>query len=171
MIFVDDVVGGNKVNMHITHSPWNDITLADFVMPWFLFIIGTAMAFNFRKFLGSEEKAKEGTKYALTRALKLYFLGVLLQGGDWFDPSNYSYGQHLNTIRWCGILNRIAYAYFFIAIIELWIPKRDFDYSPHANIFINHYPGWLINLLFVLIYTLMTFLTYVPSWESHYKWD
>ena len=23
--------------------------------------------------------------------------------------------MHLNTIRWCGILNRIAYAYFFIA--------------------------------------------------------
>ncbi len=45
MIFVDDVGG---VYPHINHSPWNGITLADFVMPWFLFMVGASMVSTFR---------------------------------------------------------------------------------------------------------------------------
>ena len=41
MILVDDA-GGAYVR--IDHSPWNGCTLADFVMPFFLFIVGVAIA-------------------------------------------------------------------------------------------------------------------------------
>jgi len=120
MVFVDDV-GGEWP--HLNHSPWDDFTLADFVMPWFLFMIGTSMAFSFRKYMTNDETKKAGTKYAFVRALKLFFLGVLIQGGTWFGDDSYSYGWNLATIRYGGILNRIAYAYFFVALIELWVPK------------------------------------------------
>ena len=75
MVFVDDV-GDTWLN--IQHSPWDNFSLADFVMPWFLFMIGNSMAFSFRKFMKSNETKKAGTKFALIRALKLYFLGVLI---------------------------------------------------------------------------------------------
>ena len=41
MILVDDAGG---VYSRIDHSPWNGCTLADFVMPFFLFIVGVAIA-------------------------------------------------------------------------------------------------------------------------------
>jgi len=41
MILVDDAGGAYA---RIDHSPWNGCTLADFVMPFFLFIVGVAIA-------------------------------------------------------------------------------------------------------------------------------
>lgn len=41
MILVDDAGG---VYPRIDHAPWNGCTLADFVMPFFLFIVGLAIA-------------------------------------------------------------------------------------------------------------------------------
>lgn len=163
MVFVDDV--GGKWH-HINHSPWDDFTLADFVMPWFLFIIGTAMAFNFKKFMKDNETKKAGTKFALIRALKLYFLGVLIQGGNWFGDNNYSYGWNLATIRYCGILNRIAWAYWIVALCELWLPKRSpsEDSNPHISLFVTHIWGWVVSSLFVILYLILTFATYVPTW-------
>lgn len=41
MVLVDDAGGAYP---RIDHSPWNGCTLADFVMPFFLFIVGAAIA-------------------------------------------------------------------------------------------------------------------------------
>ena len=118
------------------------------------------------------ETKKAGTKFATIRALKLYFLGVLLQGGDWFSDDNYEYGWNLATLRFCGILNRIAFAYFIVAMIELWLPKVKIssDGNPHLAIFVQQSWGWLACTLVVIAFMLMTFFTHVPSWQSHYRW-
>ena len=172
MIFVDDVGGAYP---YINHSPWNNITLADFVMPWFLFMVGCSMAFSFRKFHSTYGARVRGTKYALTRALKLYLLGVLIQGGDFFGPDHWTYGWNLSTLRFCGILNRIGYAYGVVAILELWSPSRvsccGDVHNPHIQLFVKNSWKWLGASCFVLIYLLMTYLTFVPTWQSHYRWD
>ena len=120
----------------------------------------------------SKETKKAGTKFALIRALKLYFLGVLIQGGTWFSDDNYEYGWNLATIRFMGILNRIAFAYFVVAVIELWLPKVQIseNRNPHLAIFIQQTWGWIACTLLVAAFLMMTFLTYVPSWQSHYRW-
>lgn len=41
MVLVDDAGGEWPV---IGHAPWNGCNLADFVMPFFLFIVGVAIA-------------------------------------------------------------------------------------------------------------------------------
>ena len=150
MVLVDEIGG---VYPHVNHSPWNNITFADLVMPWSVYTISTHCGFvqpytaSFRvgraayilytdgthagfyswwelrsRFLwrssnvGTTRKKSRGprkwlvltisaqdnttndTLYALIltqiiRAIKLYLLGVLLQGGDWpdgTDPSLYS---------------------------------------------------------------------------------
>ena len=43
MILVDEIGDAYPA---VNHSPWNGITLADVVMPWFLFMVGTSMAFS-----------------------------------------------------------------------------------------------------------------------------
>ena len=75
MVFVDEIGGAFP---HINHSPWNNVTLADFVMPWFLFMVGTSLSISLRKYRAARDV---GTKIVVVRGLKLFFLGVLLQGG------------------------------------------------------------------------------------------
>jgi heparan-alpha-glucosaminide N-acetyltransferase len=48
MIFVDDAGG---VLPAINHSPWDGLNLADFVMPFFLFIVGVSLALTYKVFL------------------------------------------------------------------------------------------------------------------------
>ncbi|CAK7335993.1 unnamed protein product [Dovyalis caffra] len=45
MILVDDAGG---VLPAINHSPWNGLTLADVVMPFFLFIVGVALGLTYK---------------------------------------------------------------------------------------------------------------------------
>lgn len=45
MILVDDV---GEILPSINHSPWDGVTLADFVMPFFLFIVGVSLAFAYK---------------------------------------------------------------------------------------------------------------------------
>lgn len=45
MILVDDVGG---IFPAINHSPWDGVTLADLVMPFFLFIVGVSLAFAYK---------------------------------------------------------------------------------------------------------------------------
>jgi predicted acyltransferase len=40
----------------ITHSPWNGIHLADFVMPFFLFIAGVSLALVYKVMIGFATK-------------------------------------------------------------------------------------------------------------------
>lgn len=45
MILVDDAGG---IFPAINHSPWNGLTLADLVMPFFLFIVGVSLALTYK---------------------------------------------------------------------------------------------------------------------------
>ncbi|XP_010523191.1 PREDICTED: uncharacterized protein LOC104801581 [Tarenaya hassleriana] len=69
MILVDDVGG---IFPSINHSPWNGVTLADFVMPFFLFIVGVALAFAYKN-LSCRYSA---TRKAVLRSLKLFSMFI-----------------------------------------------------------------------------------------------
>uniref|UniRef100_A0A1D1ZBT7 Heparan-alpha-glucosaminide N-acetyltransferase n=1 Tax=Anthurium amnicola TaxID=1678845 RepID=A0A1D1ZBT7_9ARAE len=73
MILVDDAGGAYE---RMDHSPWNGCTLADFVMPFFLFIVGVAIALAFKRIA----QVPVAIRKIIIRTLKLLFWGVLLQG-------------------------------------------------------------------------------------------
>lgn len=104
MILVDDAGGQWQM---IGHAPWNGCNLADFVMPFFLFIVGMAIALSlkvrvlslfFCHLITSEHKRSFywidfsslsmqripnqllAVKKVIVRTLKLLFWGILLQG-------------------------------------------------------------------------------------------
>ena len=135
-------------------------------------MVGTSAAFSLRKLKGDRAARLRGTKYVAVRALKLYALGVLLQGGGWFG--NYSYGFNLSTLRWCGILNRIGFGYLVVGLVEIWVPEVGSGSpgkSPHCAIFTVHAWKWLIVSLFVVLQIALTFGTYVPDWQSEWGWN
>jgi heparan-alpha-glucosaminide N-acetyltransferase len=84
----------------ISHSPWNGIHLADFVMPFFLFIAGLSLALVYKKVTNRVD----ATWKALFRAVKLFLLGVLLQGGYLHGVTSLTYGVDIEKIRWMGVL-------------------------------------------------------------------
>lgn len=83
MILVDKAGG---VYPSIDHAPWNGCTLADFVMPFFLFIVGVAIALALKRI----EKIKYAVKKIMLRTLQLLFWGILLQGKQNSSNSLYS---------------------------------------------------------------------------------
>jgi hypothetical protein len=82
MIFVD-MCGASFPSIH--HSPWNGIHLADFVMPWFDFIVGVSLAISFKRFdtvhSGRGPSKSDAMQKAFTRFAKIFILGVLTQCG------------------------------------------------------------------------------------------
>jgi predicted acyltransferase len=48
MMIVDDIGG---LVPKISHSPWDGATLADFVFPFFLFIVGVSLALAYKVLL------------------------------------------------------------------------------------------------------------------------
>ncbi|KAI8016447.1 Heparan-alpha-glucosaminide N-acetyltransferase [Camellia lanceoleosa] len=73
MILVDDA---GEAYPRIEHSPLNGCTLADFVLPFFLFIVGVAISFALKKV----PVVKDAVKKIIIRTLKLLFWGIILQG-------------------------------------------------------------------------------------------
>ncbi|KAJ0028466.1 hypothetical protein Pint_35726 [Pistacia integerrima] len=160
MILVDDAGGAYE---RIDHSPWNGCTLADFVMPFFLFIVGVAIALALKRI----PKINEAMKKIILRTLKLLFWGILLQGGYSHAPDDLSYGVDMKLIRWCGILQRIAVVYCFVAVIEtLTTKRRPTVLEPgHFSIFTAYRWQWLGGFVAFLVYMITTYSLYVPDWS------
>ncbi|XP_075094220.1 uncharacterized protein LOC107826514 isoform X2 [Nicotiana tabacum] len=91
---------GGSIFPSIAHSPWNGLHLADFVMPFFLFIAGVSLAIAYKKVLDR----KGATLKAVLRTLKLVLLGVFLQGGYLHGITGLTYGVDIEKMRWLGIL-------------------------------------------------------------------
>lgn len=160
MVLVDDA--GNEWPM-IGHAPWNGCNLADFVMPFFLFIVGIAITLALKKI---PEKLVAIRKVIL-RTLKLLFWGLLLQGGYFHDLDKLKYGVDMNRIRWCGILQRIALAYLIVAIVEITTRQaQPKELSTRwFSIFKIYYLQWVIGACVLLVYLATLYVTYVPDWH------
>ncbi|CAK8543919.1 unnamed protein product [Lathyrus sativus] len=161
MILVDKAGG---VYPSIDHAPWNGCTLADFVMPFFLFIVGVAIALALKRI----EKIKYAVKKIMVRTLKLLFWGILLQGGYSHAPDDLSYGVNMKFIRWCGILQRIGLVYCVVALIETFTTKlRPTTLTSYGRIaiFKAYKWQWFGGFIAFLIYMITTFTLYVPDWS------
>ncbi|KAF5953901.1 hypothetical protein HYC85_006757 [Camellia sinensis] len=166
MILVDDA---GEAYPRIDHSPWNGCTLADFVLPFFLFIVGVAIAFALKKI----PMVKDAVKKIIIRTLKLLFWGIILQGGYSHAPDDLSYGVDMKQIRWCGILQRIALVYLVVALIETFTTKlRPTVLDPgHFSIFTAYKWQWLGGFVVFLIYMITTYALYVPDWSFMVRQD
>jgi len=99
------------------HVSWNGFAFYDLIFPLFLFIVGLAIPFSLAKYRQGNLHTNFKSAYAriITRTLLLFFLGLLANGLLDFNFA---------SMRWPGVLQRIAICYFFAAIITLHIPSR-----------------------------------------------
>lgn len=115
MILVNKAGVADKVYPFLAHADWNGCTLADLVFPFFLFIVGVAIAFSFSKY--SEGATPPASVYwrILRRSLILFALGIFLNG-FW----NYNWEK----IRIMGVLQRISIAYLLASLAVLNLPRK-----------------------------------------------
>src|SRR3954464_195782 len=106
----------------LDHADWHGWTPTDLIFPFFLFIVGTSLAYSLRKYRDETEIQPAVYWRILRRTALLIFLGwmpsLLLKSiaayhGQTFDLSN---------LRIFGVLVRIALVYFFTSLIVLNFP-------------------------------------------------
>ncbi len=110
MILVNTPGSWSYVYGPLLHADWHGATPTDFVFPFFMFIVGSAMFFAMRGL--SQLTAAAQTQKILRRVALLFAIGVLL--------SAYPFTTSLENWRIMGVLQRIAIAYGFAAFIILY---------------------------------------------------
>lgn len=111
---------GASIFAPLVHSSWDGATLADMAFPFFLFIMGAAMWFSTKKHLENSGNRKKSAKAKqlgriFKRTVILFGVGVLL---NWLP-----FQESLSSVRIPGVLQRIALAYFFAAMLTLYVPR------------------------------------------------
>lgn len=95
----------------LRHAPWNGCRIADFVYPFFLFIVGAAIYFAFRK--SNFELTPKVTGKIFKRGVLIFFIGFLLNIFPFTSPPEYW--------RILGVLQRIAIVYVAASFLVLWL--------------------------------------------------
>ncbi|XP_063419703.1 heparan-alpha-glucosaminide N-acetyltransferase-like [Mytilus trossulus] len=161
MIFVNYGGGGY---WFFDHPPWNGLTVADLVFPWFIFIMGTSMNFSFKGMIRRNNTKCQILLKIIKRSALLFAFGIIL---------NTNWGPvDLEHIRIPGVLQRFSLTYLVLAIIELIfirnynIPKER-SCAP-LNDILSLAPQWIISLGILAAYVGLTLKLEFPGCPTGY---
>ena len=102
------------MEIQMEHVPYEGFHFYDLIFPLFLFIVGVSIALSLPRAI--EKQGKSSTiRHIITRSVLLFILGIFYMGGV---------ANGLNNIYFAGVLQRIAVAYFFAAIIFCFARNR-----------------------------------------------
>jgi predicted acyltransferase len=97
----------------LKHAAWNGFTPTDLVFPTFLFLVGISTVFSTASRLAQGATKQTLFIHVLRRSIILYLLGLLVNSFPFFN---------LHTMRFYGVLPRIAICYFIIASLYIFSP-------------------------------------------------
>lgn len=109
MILVNTPGTWSNVYAPFLHADWHGYTPTDLVFPFFLFIVGTSIAFAYH----NKKPTKATYKKITVRSLKLIGLGLFLGAFTIHFP----FFKDFESIRFPGVLQRIGIVFFFTAIL------------------------------------------------------
>jgi predicted acyltransferase len=97
----------------LKHAAWNGFTPTDLVFPTFLFLVGISTVYSTAARLAQGASRQSLFLHVLRRAVILYLLGLVVNSFPYF---------HLHTMRFYGVLPRIAICYLIVASLYLINP-------------------------------------------------
>lgn len=127
MIMVNNSAGGYAY-APLRHAHWHGLTPTDLVFPFFMFIMGVSTFMSLRKFNFALSGA--AVWKVARRTLLIFLIGMTL---GWFGQlvRGLASGEtisvaatHFDTIRILGVLQRLALAYGFAALIALLVKNK-----------------------------------------------
>ncbi|KAL7645105.1 UNVERIFIED_CONTAM: hypothetical protein RMT77_003483 [Armadillidium vulgare] len=154
MIFVN--YGGGSY-WFFEHTPWNGLHFADFVFPWFMWIMGVCIPMGIKSQLRRKTKKSKIVFRIIKRSLKLFAIGIIINTLGGYNE--------LLSIRIPGVLQRFAIAYLVTSLLYLLcaapFAQNTFEgvFSSIADIIIL-FPQWVIYILLVIGHTV--FIFYMP---------
>nr|XP_020501780.1 heparan-alpha-glucosaminide N-acetyltransferase-like isoform X2 [Labrus bergylta] len=165
MVFVNYGGGGY---WFFQHAPWNGLTVADLVMPWFVFIIGTSVVLAFRSM------QRRGVSRLQQLRKITWRTGILVMLGFCF--LNYSPRDGPLSLSWLrvpGVLQRLGFTYFVLSLLQTFWGQKEIP--PTANHLGNpvqdvilYWQQWLIIILLETLWLCITFLMPVPDCPTGY---
>ena len=115
MILVNTPGDASHTYAPLLHATWERITPTDLVFPFFLFIVGVAVAAALRPYWSGERRPDRALYLRLARrAVVLIVLGLIINAFPTFD---------LATWRIPGVLQRIGICFFLASVIVLKVPR------------------------------------------------
>ncbi len=135
----------------LDHAPWHGLTIADLVFPFFLYIIGVAMAFSFAKYTsGKAPVTKQVYWQIIRRSAILFGLGLILNNLFWnYNVTEPKLFYDLEHLRIMGVLQRIGIAFLLGSIAILLFSERGL-WILAAEILIGY---WLV-------------MTFIPAFDN-----
>lgn len=123
MILVNNPGDWAHIYGPLKHAPWEGCTPTDLVFPFFLFAVGNAMAFVMPRLQQMSQSA--ALTKILKRGLLIFLIGLLL---NWFPfikwDNDMLVAKPFATLRIFGVLQRIALAYTFAALVIYFFKLR-----------------------------------------------
>ncbi|MEQ8848249.1 heparan-alpha-glucosaminide N-acetyltransferase domain-containing protein [Botrimarina sp.] len=127
MILVNNPGDWGQMYWPLGHADWHGLTPTDLIFPFFLFMVGVAMAYSFAKYTGERGRPTPAVwRRIARRVFSLIALGLLLNASGRLIsvPLGYSDSWDWATLRWPGVLQRIGLAYLFGSVIVLTLGAR-----------------------------------------------
>jgi len=113
MILVNNNGDGARAYWALKHAEWNGFTPTDLVFPTFLFLVGISTVLSTASRLARGATRNSLFVHTLRRAVILFLLGIVVNSFPYF---------HLHTMRFYGVLPRIAICYLIIATLYIFSP-------------------------------------------------
>lgn len=123
MIMVNNPGSWSHIYAPLDHAAWAGCTPTDLVFPFFLFVVGNAMAFVIPRLREAGDKAF--LSKVIRRSLLIFAIGLFL---NWFPFVKWENNQLVfkawENIRIFGVLQRIAMAYLFASLIVYYFRSK-----------------------------------------------
>lgn len=129
MILVNNPGSWSHIYTPLGHASWHGLTPTDLVFPFFMFIMGVSTFMSLRKY--NFQATKTSIWKIVKRTIIIFLIGL---GLNWFGQLSWGLGAgqsfttaatHFDSLRILGVLQRLALAYGFAALIALFFkPKQ-----------------------------------------------
>lgn len=132
MILVNNPGSWSHIYAPLRHAKWHGWTPTDLVFPFFLFIVGVAMALSFGKRVEAGADIAALKRKVWSRGAIIIGFGLFLGGFPFNIPLNAQMAadfefldifRRFQTIRLVGVLQRIGLSYLIGGLIVLYFPK------------------------------------------------
>jgi predicted acyltransferase len=114
MILVNDNGDERVAFWPLKHAGWNGFTPTDLVFPTFLFLVGASIVFSTESRLARGVSRASLFAHTARRAIIIFLLGLVVNSVPFF---------RLSTMRFYGVLPRIAVCYLVVASLYIWIRR------------------------------------------------
>jgi predicted acyltransferase len=116
MILVNDNGDEHVAFWPLKHAAWNGFTPTDLVFPTFLFLVGASIVFSTESRLSRGVSRASLFAHTVRRAIIIFLLGLVVNSAPFF---------RLSTMRYYGVLPRIALCYFVVATLYIFIRRPE----------------------------------------------